>query len=318
MWNWRPQPLLFEHVKNFLTKEVMPRCAAACLEMPNHVKRNGVLYRAQPGCKRNRLHQIGWNDWVYVRRWDNGFQTPPRRELPKPADAEDKFVYSMQNEMDIFFRDKEGDEHVPVHLICFVQIRELREAFTVKGKQIKRDGIYAVCHACSKNRCQPISGQTNLVRRVQKDHDQLAETMTVEGKRKKGKRKAVVGKLKRVYQLYLIPLDDIASVCLCIPDMWPERIGDRGGDLKWDSEKVVQDPVEHLLIVTPDHWKDLFITKMRMCNKRNAEGKPQSIKKKTKVVDKGKKRGRLDEASSDSDDSEDDRPIVGLKKRKED
>jgi len=301
---------LFNDLKKFLTKTVAPKCRdVPCICMFNHLKKDGITYRASPGRKPTRNLNVGWNDWAYIR-WDQPI-TPMEEQATGQSVVQsppsEEYLQSVEN-------------LVPAHLLCFVRLDEVSgNVFIHRGRTIK-EGHYAVCHAVTQRQPEPCEDSL-IVKHAMKDllNNNYSNPSML---------------------LYLVPVENIVKPCICIPNI---RGPTKNNDLTIDD--AVPNRVDHLLISARDTWSSIFLEHMRqqntkplrewdtaweVHNAKNDSGTAQVPppcatgrgKKRKKVSSaktpsnrrtKGKKGATT--ATLDTDSSEDDNePIAGLKK----
>lgn len=315
--NWHGQENLFGQVCTFFCSLLQKLRAdpEVVFSMPNYVKStedDGVMYRGQIGMPSDRIAaHVGWNDWVYVRRWNTGSPVPPRESANENKDgAEDEFREGyLDSLMDKYFLDEVDNEHVAMQILCFVQLEGIELRMNVMGKLVGATGVYALCHGCTERRGHRIAYESNLIRRVEKD------------KIDTGKKN--IKKMKKQFKLYLLPVEDFVEPCVCFPDMWPDWIDKKNGNLKWNSEGVHPDGEEHLVLIKPRYWKQVLVNKMRFNiprfeaherNEKEGAQKKKMAKKQAKKQNLPKKGKRK---CSDHDDSDNDSvPINQLLKSK--
>jgi len=252
-------------IQKFFKKSVFPHCKHQRFLVRNSYHPNSEqIYRAQPGKPTQAGYKGGWNDWAFV---------------------------------------KYGGNEVPAHLLCFVEITGVTEAFTHRGTKVGvGGGTYAVCHLVTKIKPSPIKGlveQCSLVKRATKDHTAKHPTFA-----------------PQCLTLYLIPVADIVGPCICVPDIKPVA---KGRDFI-GSRTVELDKVEFLMLELPKEWKRLLVKRM---TKNKCDREP-TAQEKTRRRDNREEPSPLDyldgsgeEEENLSDDYEDDEEGQAKKAQRE-
>ena len=250
---------LQKEVSKFLEKNILGPLEVESVDVPGYIKKNGVLYRAQPSRKATRNYVSGWNDWAIVD-W-GGVSVVPQDSFQRRKGGTGKKRKGHQKltvaELELRKKAEIGDTYLresggraPVHILCFIDLDEAKirgKDLTIMGRIIDRPGVYAVCHAVTQHPPDALAnGDSVLLKRATKDMKHDGYHILSAG----------------ILNMYIIHTDSIVAPCACVPDIWPGM--KRGArDLDPYSKNVFVRRAEYILVETPDRWPGLFLQMMK-------------------------------------------------------
>jgi hypothetical protein len=204
-----------------------------------------AIFRASPGKATQRGCKDGWNDWAIVGDGPNNDQSVLGDEDEETNDEQEDFK-----------------RYYPMHLVCFLKINPGRSSENAddmpkdsNGNRIQaKGGEYALCH-CSKLE------QKNLPLRV-------SVCLLIQEVTKEYKETAHVSAAEKNLILYLYPITNIRSSCVCVPDIMPEET--TGKNVAFQRSKqnykmgknLQTNRVDFLFLVDRSEWKETYVNKM--------------------------------------------------------